>query len=540
MKLFYLIKQAWNKSLSIRIIATTFIVSTVLVTIIGLILINRVSSGILSSKESSSLTEASSAINEAQRVVSATDIGAGSPTVSVIVDTAVTALAVRAGQSGLYDVLFLSAEEMSKQGLPERGTNLVAETSVSDELRNQVENSDKLLWSYTQINYLDGRNIPGLVIGAPIKINNVGTYSLFLLFPLDKEEETIRIIRSAVLVTGIFLIFGLLILVWYLTRSVLSPVRKTANAAERLRMGLLNERVPVSGEDDLAKLAGSFNSMAASIQQQIGQLEQMSRMQRRFVSDVSHELRTPLTTVRMAADVLYESRNQYTGETARAAELLSTQIERFEILLSQLLEISRFDAGAADLSLKQTNIKNLIEKTADSLSNLLTKQETPVVINGSAPEIEMDPRRIERVLRNLISNASEYGVGKPIEVEIGSDEEAIAVIVKDQGPGLKPGESSLVFNRFWRADPARARTTGGTGLGLAIALEDARLHSGWLDAWGSPGQGTMFRLTLPRVAHKAISKSPLAIGLGDEKQLELDMSALAELMTTIPMGTKNE
>ena len=132
MRLFYLIKQAWNKSLSIRIIATTFIVSTILVTIIGLILINRVSSGILSSKESSSLTEASSAINEAQRVVSATDIGAGSPTVSVIVDTAVTALAVRAGQSGLYDVLFLSAEEMSKQGLPERGTNLVVETSVSD------------------------------------------------------------------------------------------------------------------------------------------------------------------------------------------------------------------------------------------------------------------------------------------------------------------------------------------------------------------------------------------------------------------------
>jgi len=188
------------------------------------------------------------------------------------------------------------------------------------------------------------------VVAAPIKINNVGDYSLFLLFPLDKEEETIGIIRSAVLATGILLIFGLLILVWYLTRSVLSPVRKTAEAAERLRMGLLNERVPVRGEDDLAKLAGSFNSMAASIQQQIGQLEQMSRMQKRFVSDVSHELRTPLTTVRMAADVLYESRDQYTGETARAAELLSTQIERFEILLSQLLEISRFDAGALRMS----------------------------------------------------------------------------------------------------------------------------------------------------------------------------------------------
>ena len=530
MKYFYQFKQAWNKSLSLRIIATTFIVSTILVTIIGLILINRVSSGILTSKESSSITEASSAINEAQKVVTATDTGAGAPNISTVVDTAVTALAVRAGQSGLFDVLFLASSDISKQGLPERGTNLVAENSVSEDLRSRVEKTEKLLWAYTEINYLDDRKIPGLVVAAPIKINNVGNYSLFLLFPLDEEEETIGIIRSSVLATGIFLIFGLLILVWYLTRSVLSPVRKTAEAAERLRMGLLNERVPVSGEDDLAKLAGSFNSMAASIQQQIGQLEQMSRMQKRFVSDVSHELRTPLTTVRMAADVLYESRDQYTGETARAAELLSTQIERFEILLSQLLEISRFDAGAADLSLNRVNIKDVIEKTADSLSNLLAKQETPVVITGSAPEIELDQRRIERVLRNLISNASEYGEGKPIEVEIGSDEDTIAVVVKDKGPGLKPGESSLVFNRFWRADPARARNTGGTGLGLAIALEDARLHSGWIDVWGSPGKGTMFRLTLPRIAHKAISSSSLPLGVGNEEKYELDMSALQEML----------
>jgi two-component system sensor histidine kinase MtrB len=176
------------------------------------------------------------------------------------------------------------------------------------------------------------------------------------------------------------------------------------------------------------------------------------------------------------------------------------------------------------------NIKDVIEKTADSLSNLLAKQETPVVITGSAPEIELDQRRIERVLRNLISNASEYGEGKPIEVEIGSDEETIAVVVKDKGPGLKPGESSLVFNRFWRADPARARTTGGTGLGLAIALEDARLHSGWIDVWGSPGKGTMFRLTLPRIAHKAISSSSLPLGIGSEEKYELDMSALQEML----------
>lgn len=531
MSFFRKIRSLWNKSLSIRIISTTFIMSTILVTIIGLVLINRVSTGILSAKESAAVTEANSAIKDAQRIITATDTGASSLTITSIVDTAVNALADRAGQSGLYDVLFLTSPELSNFGFPERGTNLVAVTSVSDELRDQVQNSTNLLWSYTQINYLDGRSIPGLVIGAPIEIRNFGTYLLFLLFPLQQEQETIDIIQSAVLATSIFLVIGLLVLVWYLTRSVLSPVRKTANAAERLRLGLLNERVPVSGEDDLAKLAGSFNAMAASIQEQITQLEQMSRMQRRFVSDVSHELRTPLTTVRMAADVLYEARDQYKGETARAAELLSTQIERFELLLSQLLEISRFDAGAAELTLKKTNIKDLIEKTAESLSSLLSSQETPVVITGEAPEIELDPRRVERILRNLILNASEYGQGSPIEIEIGSNKEAIAVVVKDNGPGLKPGESSLVFNRFWRSDPARNRKTGGTGLGLSIALEDARLHSGWLDAWGAAGVGSMFRLTLPRIAHKTVSKSPLAIGLGDEMSTQLNKTENLDLVS---------
>ena len=139
-------------------------------------------------------------------------------------------------------------------------------------------------------------------------------------------------------------------------------------------------------------------------------------------------------------------------------------------------------------------------------------------------------RTVERISRNLISNASEYAQGHPIEIEIGSDEDVIAVVVKDKGPGLKPGESSLVFNRFWRADPARNRKTGGTGLGLAIALEDARLHSGWLDAWGSPGMGSMFRLTLPKVAHKSVTKSALAIGFGQEISLELDKNLNIDLV----------
>ena len=158
--------------------------SSILITIIGLALINRVSTGILSAKETASITEANSAIKDAQRVITATDTGASTLTITSIVDTAVNALADRAGQSGLYDVLFLTSPELSSFGFPERGTNLVAVTSVSEELKSQVQNSSNLLWSYTQINYLDGRNVPGLVIGAPIEIRNFGTYLLFLLFPL--------------------------------------------------------------------------------------------------------------------------------------------------------------------------------------------------------------------------------------------------------------------------------------------------------------------------------------------------------------------
>ena len=123
----------------------------------------------------------------------------------------------------------------------------------------------------------------------------------------------------------------------------------------------------------------------------------------------------------------------------------------------------------------------------------------------------IDPRRIDRVLRNLVVNALEHGEGRPVRVTVGMDDDAVAVAVRDHGVGLKPGEAALVFNRFWRGDPARARTTGGTGLGLSIALEDARLHHGWLQAWGEPGDGSQFRLTLPRRQDVELTGSPIPL-----------------------------
>jgi len=276
----------------------------------------------------------------------------------------------------------------------------------------------------------------------------------------------------------------------------------------------------VVGDDDLARLAGSFNHMAGSLQRQISQLEDLSRVQRRFVSDVSHELRTPLTTVRMAADVLHETRGDFDPATARAAELLQTQLDRFEALLTDLLEISRFDAGAAVLEPEPVDVRDVVRRVVEAAEPLAERRETRIRTRlPTVPcVVEADPRRVERVVRNLVVNAIEHGEGRPVEVRVAADADAVAVGVRDHGVGLRPGEASLVFNRFWRADPARARTTGGTGLGLAIALEDAHLHGGWLEAWGQPGDGAHFRLTLPSREGTDLVASPLPLEPADARR----------------------
>jgi two-component system sensor histidine kinase MtrB len=275
----------------------------------------------------------------------------------------------------------------------------------------------------------------------------------------------------------------------------------------------------VVGDDDLARLAASFNHMASSLQRQISQLEDLSRVQRRFVSDVSHELRTPLTTVRMAADVLHDSRGEFESATARAAELLQTQLDRFEALLTDLLEISRFDAGAAVLEPEPVDVRDVVRRVVEAAEPLADRRETRIrILLPTVPcLVDADARRLERIVRNLVVNAIEHGEGRAIEVRVAADEDAVAVGVRDHGVGLRPGEAALVFNRFWRADPARARTSGGTGLGLAIALEDARLHGGWLEAWGQPGDGAHFRLTLPRRAGFDLTSSPLRLEPADAR-----------------------
>jgi two-component system sensor histidine kinase MtrB len=290
--------------------------------------------------------------------------------------------------------------------------------------------------------------------------------------------------------------------------------------AERLAAGRLQERLRVTGEDDVARLATSFNQMASNLQRQIRQLEELSRVQRRFVSDVSHELRTPLTTVRMAGDVLHDARRDFPPATARAAELLQTELDRFETLLVDLLEISRFDAGAAVLETDDVNLVDVAHRVVEATRALAEQHDVRLEVR--APDhpclAEADVRRVERIVRNLVTNAIDHAHPDSrrdrtatVVIQVAGDDQSAAIAVRDYGVGLAPGESAMVFNRFWRADPARARTSGGTGLGLSISMEDTHLHGGWLQAWGRPGEGSQFRLTLPRRVGGSLRQSPLPL-----------------------------
>ena len=351
----------------------------------------------------------------------------------------------------------------------------------------------------------------GLAAGSKLTLpGSNGQYEIYFIFPLTQQVTTLSVLQAAVITTGSILVILLTFIAAMVARQVVTPVRAARRAAESLASGNLDDRMQVRGQDDIARMAASMNYMAAELQKQIKQLEDLSAVQQRFVSDVSHELRTPLTTVRMAAEVLHESRGDFDPVAARSAELLQNELDRFEALLTDLLEISRFDAGAAVLSLSEVDLVDVVNRVVEVHQPFADATGTQVRVHASGPCVaEVDARRIERILRNLLINAIEHGEGHPVDVYVEAGESAVAVAVRDHGVGFQADQARRVFHRFWRADPARARTVGGTGLGLAISMEDANLHNGWLTAWGRPGLGAQFRLTVPRRSGQILESSPL-------------------------------
>ena len=501
----------WRRSLQFRTVIITLGLSGLAILVIGLYISFSVASNLFQAQREGVLEASNNATAAAQSILDSSD-ATDRASLQSLMGSAVSTITSISGSSD-YAIFRAPGQPANSSAPPDqlsRGLGGV----ITPELRAQVqENPGGQYWQSVALTNADGGTDPGIVVGSTLDVPAAGRYELYLGYSLAEAEETLAFMQVTGIVGAAALLALLSAITLVVVRGVIEPIRETAATSRRLAAGDLGVRMPERGEDELATLAASFNGMADSLQARIRELAELSVMQQRFVSDVSHELRTPLTTIRLAGDVLYGQREDFPGPTSRTVELLHTQTDRFERLLADLLEISRYDAGSVTLATEPTNLVHLAGDAIESMHELAFEHgsELRLVAPGGHLDADVDPRRIKRIVRNLIGNAIEHGEGRPIVVAVDSNETAIALSVRDYGMGMTEEEVARVFDRFWRADPSRTRTIGGTGLGLAISLEDAVAHGGTLDVWSKPRQGTVFRLTLPRTPDAAAVVSPLPL-----------------------------
>lgn len=500
----------WRSSLRVRVITTTMVIGLLIGSLLGTVMFRQIADGLVTQAVDTATSDAAQQVRRAQELFSAVDQrdntslnAAAQDIVAEIAprDGAVRrALLVRSLDNDRdTQIITLASTDVSPEDVPDAVREALAEDPGNQQLM------------VTEVGFGLSSPVPAVVLGSRVDIPRAGPHDLFLIYPMDFEQSTLALLRGTFLVGGVLLLALVAGVAWVATRMVVKPVERVAAASRQLAAGDLDQRLPVRGSDELDQLAGSFNTMADSLRSQIRQLETLSRLQQRFVSDVSHELRTPLTTMRMAGEVLHASRDEFSPLVARSTELLSEELDRFEALLTELLEVSRYDSGAAVLELADADLAALAQEVVTGLESLATSRGSAVRVQapgGRPVRAELDPRRVSRVVRNLVGNAIKYGEGRPVEVVVEGDDQTVSVTVRDHGVGLSKDQLPHVFERFWRGDPARTRGSGGSGLGLAIALDDARLHGGWLDADGVPGEGSVFRLTLPRHGGQTVPPPP--------------------------------
>ncbi|HEY2096803.1 MAG: two-component system, OmpR family, sensor histidine kinase MtrB [Pseudonocardiales bacterium] len=501
---------AWRRSLQLRVAVSTLALCAGVLIVLGLLLQTEIAERLVQGKVDAARIQMETATAELERDLSGVnpDDEYVEGTLNKALDRlSVTTLTDQPSTQNAGDFRAVLATEDARGGNQAWAGRL---DTIPLDLRRAVQSGALAV----EFKTVDG--VPMVIYGQPVRTAG-RDLQFYLLFSLAAEQRTLGLVQSTLIVGGLVLVLLLAAVTSLVTRQVVRPVQQAAEVAERFADGHLEERMPVKGDDEVARLAESYNEMAGSIQSQIRQLEEFGALQRRFTSDVSHELRTPLTTVRMAADVLFASRDQLPHALRRSSELLVEELDRFEALLADLLEISRLDAGMAELGAERTDMQSVVRRAVEAVRGLAEESGTRLELDvPPGVYAEIDPRRVERIVRNLVANALDHGEGRPIQIRLGADEDSVAVLVRDHGLGLRPGEAGLVFNRFWRADSSRARRSGGTGLGLSISLEDARLHGGWLQAWGEPGRGAAFRLTLPRTVGGELDGSPLTLVPTDE------------------------
>ncbi|WP_206185054.1 sensor histidine kinase [Thermoactinospora rubra] len=366
---------------------------------------------------------------------------------------------------------------------------------VSPELRRVVADGEiawqRVVWQ--------GR--PWLIVGAPLLVAErdrparMSGIEVYAARSLLAEQRSIDGLAARAWLTGGAALAFAVVLASLATRGVLRPVRELGRAARLLGEGELRTRIEVRGSDELAEVARTFNDTAAELERHVKQLREMEADARRFVADVSHELRTPLAALAAVADVLDEQAARLPEPAGRAARLVSQETLNLTALVNDLIEISRFDSGVAALALNEVDVAELVRATLRTRGwSERVRTELPPAVTA-----RLDPRRVDVILANLVGNALRHGE-PPVSVRLSADPHWIALEVRDHGPGLDAAVLPHVFDRFYKASAARARSEG-SGLGLAIARENARLHRGDITVTNAPDGGAVFTLRLPRRAH---------------------------------------
>jgi signal transduction histidine kinase len=331
---------------------------------------------------------------------------------------------------------------------------------------------------------LGGR--PVLVIGG----HEGGPPDLYFVVPAQAVEDALAQLRLGLGAAALIAILVALLTAGAIARGILRPVAAAGAAARRMAGGDLSARVPEGGRDEFGRWATEFNRMADSLEATVARLEAAQRQNRDFVADVSHELRTPLTALVAEASLIESGLDRLAPDARRAAELLVADVRRLRTLVDDLMEISRFDAEAELASLEPVDLGRII--TAVVTARL---PEAAVALPADAVIVQSDPRRLDRIIGNLLDNVRDHAPGAPVEVSLTATRDGATIVVADRGPGV-PGEAlAHLFDRFYKADPSRRG--GSSGLGLAIAREHASLVGGSLGVRRRPGGGLVFTLAVP-------------------------------------------
>lgn len=504
--------RAVRSSLSLRSALAITVAALAVITVFALLVSAQLRTSTFESRRTQILDDAALRFSSAQTVFDQST----AQTPDQVQETArqvVSTINSSAAGAGAVSVVLLRSPDAHSSFRINQITDGSTDLLISERMRTAVRQDGRPQWQSVAIPMVDEEDAPGILVGHVVQLPRAGKHELYIIYSLASDQRQVKMVIRVLFAVALPILIGLPIGAFWLLFSILRPVRRTAEAAKHLAAGDLEARVQVRGEDEMADLSIAFNEMASSLQKKIQEYDELSRLQQRFVSDVSHELRTPLTTIRMADSVIWDHREALPPMAKRSAELLHEQTERMDSLFTDLLEISRHDARSADLAAEVIDLRQVVAKVVAMNAELAERLGVEVRLGGTEERcaVAIDDRRIERVLRNLLVNALEFAEGGPVDLTIGQSDTDVAVRVRDYGVGMSPETAAHVFDRFYRADASRKRTSGGTGLGLSIAAEDVALHGGILEAFGELGHGASFLMTLPKKVGDQVCSEPLKL-----------------------------